>query len=211
MLDSTPHNYKNSNWSAFLGFSIFSSRVATTSDEVLVRSPSCGIWAIAGDMSNAFIEETHFNVHHRINADLSKAYVRDCLSGYHTSPECNVYKRREIPYLTRNNVSCPFNSSTMCLGSSNNALRLDSTLLDSNDDLGINSEQKDRIQYRKVTTCSPVLMHGYTKSGTNSYNGRGYNFTAAFCESHSCSKSATPENSRGAWPSWFWTILEITY
>ncbi|KAL5326516.1 hypothetical protein ACEPPN_004202 [Leptodophora sp. 'Broadleaf-Isolate-01'] len=159
--------------------SVFSSRVATTSDEILVRSPNCGIWILSADMSSDFNQMTDFNVHQRVNADLSKSYVRDCLSGYQSSPECNIFKKRDIPYLSRNNATCPF-SAEMCLGAPNTSLRLDSTLLDSNHDLGINSEKKDRVQYRKVTTCSPVTTSGYTKNGSSVLNGRGYNYTAAY-------------------------------
>ncbi|PVH73525.1 hypothetical protein DL98DRAFT_431108, partial [Cadophora sp. DSE1049] len=144
--------------------SIFSSRVATTSDEILVRSPNCGIWSVSL---------------HIPNADLSKSYVRDCLSGYQSSPECNIFKQRAIPYLSRNNATCPF-SPEMCLGAPNTALRLDSTLLDSNHDFGINSLPKDRVSYRKVATCSPVTTDGFIESGAGDFKGRGYNYTAAY-------------------------------
>ncbi|KAK0124638.1 hypothetical protein ONS95_009585 [Cadophora gregata] len=158
--------------------SLFSSRVATASDEVLVRSPNCGIWILSPDMSSDFDQATDFNVHQRVNADLSKSYVRDCLSGYQSSPECNIFKQRAIPYLSMNNATCPF-SPEMCLGSPNTALSFDSTLLDSNHDFGINSLPKDRVSYRKVATCSPVTTDGYLESGESELKGRGYNYTAA--------------------------------
>lgn len=123
-----------------------------------------------------FAQMTLFNIHQRINADLSKDYVRDCLSGYQSSPECNIYKRRELPYLTNTNAACPF-SPEMCRTS---ALQLDSGLLDSNDDLGINSEVRDRVQYRTVLTCAPITLDGFVKGGSSTIDGRAYNFTAAY-------------------------------
>ncbi|KAH7418542.1 hypothetical protein BKA64DRAFT_202525 [Cadophora sp. MPI-SDFR-AT-0126] len=159
--------------------SVFSSRVATTSNEILVRSPNCGIWTLSADMSGDFEQMTDFNVHQRVNADLSKSYVRDCLSGYQSSPECNIFKQRAIPYLSRNNATCPF-SPEMCLGAPNTALNLDSTLLDSSHDFGINSLPKDRVSYRKVATCAPVTTDGYIESGESHFKGRGYNYTAAY-------------------------------
>ncbi|KAH7360931.1 hypothetical protein BKA65DRAFT_547641 [Rhexocercosporidium sp. MPI-PUGE-AT-0058] len=153
--------------------SVLSSRVATTSDEVLVRSPNCGIWGLEPDMSNDFTQITRFNEHLRINADQSRAYVRDCLSGYQSSPECNLFKQRSIPYISWNNATCPF-SADICLGGPNTAMRLDSTLLDSALDFGINSKPKDRgtlsilfsfLQHYSKSSAAKVLF-GHLANGS---------------------------------------------
>ena len=38
---------------------------------------------------------------------------------------------------------------------------MDTGLLDTNEHLGINAAQSDWIQYRKVTSCSPIHTKGY--------------------------------------------------
>lgn len=156
----------------FSAAGIFSSSLATVKDEVLVRSPNCGLWMLDPTSTlDDFEMITDFNVHQRANADLSKAYVRDCLSGYRSTPECNTFKQRELPFRVIKNGPCPF-SPGMCLGPVNSTLVLDSGLLDSTKDLGINSVEKDRIQYRKVTTCSPITVDGYMEHGILKTNGR---------------------------------------
>jgi hypothetical protein len=76
----------------------------------------------------------------------------------------------------------------MCLGPINSSLYLDSRLIDSRDDLGINSRDEDRVQWRKNTTCIPITTTGYQKNGTSSiayqsmtYIGQNnFNYTALF-------------------------------
>lgn len=81
----------------------------------------------------------------------------------------------------------------MCTAFGNLAVKLDTGLLDSRDDLGFNSKQIDRIQYRKVTTCSPILSTGYVTNGTSTIDGRGYNYTAAFYGPNSRWNSSSPQ------------------
>ncbi|KUJ06526.1 uncharacterized protein LY89DRAFT_790396 [Mollisia scopiformis] len=164
----------------FLAAGVLSSRLATVSSEVLVRSPNCGSWdaLMPAQLMANVTESVNYLVHRRENADLSMAYVRDCFGGYQTSPQCNTFIRQELPFTTVNNASCPFNSK-MCLGPENGAITFTTGLLDSLDDLGVNS-QKDRVLYRKSMTCSPIVTEGYTSNGSSSLNGRGYNYTALY-------------------------------
>ncbi|KAF4612825.1 hypothetical protein G7Y89_g15548 [Cudoniella acicularis] len=71
---------------------------------------------------------------------------------------------------------------------SNSSLKMDSGLLDTQQDLAINSNKEDRIQLRRTGTCSPITTIGYSRNGTGGIsfgNDRyeGYNminFTAFF-------------------------------
>lgn len=78
-----------------------------------------------------------------------------------TSPECNVFKQPQIKW-TRLNTECPFTG--LCLGPPNSTLILDTGLIDSRDDLGINSRDEDQIQYREVSTCTPITTDGYVST-----------------------------------------------
>lgn len=171
----------------FTAAGILSSTLARVSNEVLVRSPNCGIWSqIVGnlDIENptdvpALTQWTNFNAHRRENVDLSREYVADCLNGYQASPQCNAFKQNQLSFTTTRNASCPF-SPKMCLGPANGSLYLDTGLLDSRDDFGVNSRRSDRVLYRKTMSCSPITTEGYIMSGNGSWDGRGYNYTAAY-------------------------------
>jgi hypothetical protein len=54
-------------------------------------------------------------------------------------------------------TACPFGSDA-CLV---DAVRFDSGLLSSNDDVGINSPPRDSLQFRRVTTCAPIRVDKY--------------------------------------------------
>jgi hypothetical protein len=157
---------------------IFTSRLARVSNQVLIQSPSCGIWdPTAGNDLNFQVDSGVFTKTQTVR---DSAYVQQCLSGnYQSSPECNTFQVQALPFTTRTNASCPF-SPKMCTGPEGFAVEFDTGLLDSRDDLGVNSKQIDRIQYRKVTTCSPITSDGYVNTGVSTLKGRAYNYTAAF-------------------------------
>lgn len=92
-----------------------------------------------------------------------------------------MFKRERLPWTSTTNNSCPFDD--LCLGP---ALYLDTGLIDSRDDLGINGHDSDRVQWRNNLTCVPITTDGYSKQGTSSYNYLGdfssgnitFNYTA---------------------------------
>ncbi|KUJ14829.1 uncharacterized protein LY89DRAFT_783906 [Mollisia scopiformis] len=175
---------------------ILSSSLAKVNNEILVRSSYCGTWIPNNDDTSPEVlaERTDWFAHRRENADLSKGYVRDCLNGYESSPQCNMFKRR-IPFQIQVNASCPF-SPEMCLAPTNGSLLLDTGFLHSRDDFGINSKSSDTILYRKIMSCSPVVTEGYTTSGSSTFDGRSYNYTATFYGPN------RPLTSYPAFPSW---------
>ncbi|KAI9868264.1 MAG: hypothetical protein M1830_005684 [Pleopsidium flavum] len=61
------------------------------------------------------------------------------------------------------NDTCPF-AAGMCLFSDTAALSMDTGNISSHDDLGINTQEKDRITYRRKTTCAPLQDQGYVTS-----------------------------------------------
>lgn len=65
--------------------------------------------------------------------------------------------RPSLPFAINQNATCPFESGA-CLFSDTEALEMDTGLLDSHEDFGINAAPQDRIQFRRVATCAP--LHG---------------------------------------------------
>ncbi|KAF2456413.1 hypothetical protein BDY21DRAFT_393710 [Lineolata rhizophorae] len=145
-----------------LGFAaagLFSSRVASATDLVLVRSPLCG-WmdepldvhdfpAMAEiDVAGALL------VAGRWSYDDALEYARSCYGAKPTlnSVLCSTHAKVRLEYET-GGKPCPF-ADGAC--GSSHALFMDSGLVDSDLDLGINAPPGDRIKCRKTMTCAPI-------------------------------------------------------
>ncbi|RAQ41928.1 hypothetical protein AFGD_001158 [Aspergillus flavus] len=82
------------------------------------------------------------------------AYAKQCYQGS-SSLACGTYVRQSLPFTTQQNVSCPF-AKGLCRFNDQSAFAMDTGLLDSHDDFGINAPPKNRIKFRRLTTCSPI-------------------------------------------------------
>lgn len=179
---------RDSFWCCFYSFFTYHDcwRSSTGSSKSL-----CGDWkvATAGTTLNSTTgrEETAYDSYLRMTMAASQEYVQTCLSGSEL-PECNTFKQRQL-YWTSANISCPFDN--LCLGAENGSFYMDTGVLDSRDDFGINGRDKERIQFRKNTTCVPIKSDGYMVEGNSSIDFDGYfssgssgtaafNYTAAF-------------------------------
>ncbi|KAF8851543.1 hypothetical protein BDZ45DRAFT_695838 [Acephala macrosclerotiorum] len=183
---------------AFVAAGILSSHITSTGSQVLIaRSPYCGMWQPQGyDPVNqsSFAPFVAYNSYSKFSLQASKQYVEDCLSEPQSLPECDIYKQVQLNWSSRNTV-CPFDDS-LCLGPANGSLYMDTGLLDSRDDFGVNSQDKDRVQWRRNVTCVPITTDGYVKSGNSTLTLSGelslqgdnndlvtpipYNYTAAY-------------------------------
>ncbi|PYH79582.1 hypothetical protein BO82DRAFT_385077 [Aspergillus uvarum CBS 121591] len=85
-------------------------------------------------------------------------YVRRCYQEDANELDCSTYIRPSLPFTTNPNASCPYDPN-LCADGGNAALQMDTGLLDSHGDFGINAPPHNRIKYRRVTTCAPV-KHG---------------------------------------------------
>ncbi|KAH6679979.1 hypothetical protein F5X68DRAFT_244953 [Plectosphaerella plurivora] len=146
---------------------LFSSRVQRGNEEVLVIGRTCG-WL--GRLANRQTEgsdlsEEEFMNHRaatmawgRWTATQSLNYFRNCYSDSGlagNSNVCRLFTTKSIPVKSEGGVDCPF-ANEVCEGGKS-AIRLDTGLIDSNRDLGINSSPGDRLWFRRVMTCVPVL------------------------------------------------------
>lgn len=137
---------------------VFSSEVTKApGNETLIISQNCGTY-VGGDSAAG-------NLQFRINTvNETKAalnYAKDCYGVTRNVLNCNQYVQERIAWKVRQNASCPFSADT-CLEGSNASYEMDTGVIDSLKDLGINTPGSQTLGYRKVTTCSPIQTRDYT-------------------------------------------------
>ena len=139
---------------------IFSSDVTKAAgNETLIRSPHCGYLIV--ETGNGTFQDTVASNGIDLNDTLAATtYSRACYGNTENALGCNQYVRQQLHWTSNQNATCPF-SPDLCIYGSTAAYELDTGLLDTHEHLGINAVQSDRIQYRKVTSCSPIHTRGY--------------------------------------------------
>lgn len=96
-------------------------------------------------------------------------YVTQCYQGA-SSLGCGQYVRNSLPFNRNQNASCPF-ASGICAYNDHSALELDTGLLDSHFDFGINERPQDRIKFRRVATCAPIHSKPFAVTANDSSLG----------------------------------------
>ena len=150
------------NMALFAVAGVFSSEVTKAAgNETLVRSSNCGFI-----MSDTSLPSTSHALIAAINAKdvndtlVASTYSRACYDDNEKSPQCNQFAQPRIPWKAKVNASCPF-ASELCLEGPMSAYEMDTGLVDSHEMLGINAPRRNRMQYRKVTSCSPIQAESY--------------------------------------------------
>lgn len=145
---------------AFVVAGGYSSRISTlTGDDVLLVGDNCGILYNSGGgdaQTNSVMVEIDRNEFSMIN------YAQQCYAtpGLATT-DCDMFVVPSLPTaVTDTNASCPFEEA-ICRHASGN-IRLDTGYLDSNDDLGINAPEDQRLGLRYVLQCAPLTSEGLT-------------------------------------------------
>jgi hypothetical protein len=139
--------------------SVFQSQTTKAAgNERLVQPTDCGFWHVDGisEQANAAYTQKTTN-----DTFLAANYARACYGGSPDRLQCNVYPAQSLPYSVDHNATCPFKGGT-CLYSDTAAFRMDTGLIDSHTDLGINAPTHERVQIRKVTTCAPLHVRNFT-------------------------------------------------
>lgn len=146
---------------------ILSSVIVETSDvEILLRGDKCGIWQTPSQ-EMILAADNEFMVENQRwmggVTEFSRIYARTCYNNSATadSPTCQAFTQTSIPYSSRTNASCPFD--TITCSSPNGNLQMDTGELDTNKVLGINTG-KDNVMFRKVTTCAHLKPDLYTRT-----------------------------------------------
>jgi hypothetical protein len=146
---------------------LFSSRVADAADEVLIQaSPDCGWYDTnqnyeSGEISNLNDEQLNsldsYAISWRTTAVDARSYAISCypwLDGSvpnNASASCASYVVPQISS-TISSTACPF-AARAC---SAPAISFDSGWIDSHVHLGINAQEKDRVQVKRKTICAPI-------------------------------------------------------
>ncbi|KAI1359055.1 hypothetical protein F5Y08DRAFT_350059 [Xylaria arbuscula] len=170
--------------------SIFASRVATGS-EVLITGSGCGM--VVPDLSDPSLSEVFTDYTPYLADSLTQAsiYASQCYEGSSSSSMgCGVFVK---PHLKAEkidtNASCPFPS--LCQTEDSNLL-IDTGLLNSHNDFGINAPEDERFLFRMAVACAPLMSENYSKiynvsqdrSYTQYYYGPGTNNDYTFAASN---------------------------
>ncbi|KAK1750366.1 hypothetical protein QBC47DRAFT_407024 [Echria macrotheca] len=175
--------------------SVFSSRVSEIGDEVLLVGNACaalGLFDTFPDKQAADIYEAYYipkSVQDTSQIQSAANYVAQCY-GSDSADGCDTFVKRRLPIEIDQNAACPFDES-ICKSRDKN-LVIKTGLLDSHDDLGINSRPEDRFKFRRVFSCAPLVTEGHKSDTTDKYGNPavGYNY-----------QSNTSRNFTYVWPN----------
>ena len=155
---------------------VFSSEVTKApGNETLVRSPNCGyIYLTDPGSFKAQIDYNSMDLNDTLPA---AAYERACYESAENSLQCGQFIQRQLRWTSNPSTPCPF-SPNMCYSGDTTAYEMDTGLIDSHDDLGVNAPKMHRVKYRKVTTCSPLQTKDYrTEVNDTDINSPTFNDT----------------------------------
>jgi len=155
---------------AAFGFAgVFASRVANAGDETLSRSPFCGTlntpYASAIDRQTLNPLNSEYSSKLQRDAQLSQEYVAACYNVTSGSSSCDTFRKSQLSWTKQLSQHCPFHPPVCAIG--HQSIAFDTGLIDSRDDLGINAADEDRLQYRRITTCTPLNDHKYVSGWQN--------------------------------------------
>jgi hypothetical protein len=168
-----------SSFAAWSVAGVYSSEVTKAAGtEVLVKGDKCGFlrFVSAADTDDA-VQDYTFKIH---NDTITAAeYARTCYMNTDKFPQCNRFVQRQLNWTTNLNASSPF-APGLAWYSDTAALQLDTGLLDSHKDIGINAPPAERVSYRKRTTCAvlrPEYIQKHSLLGiSNTTNGPKYEY-----------------------------------
>ncbi|KAK8055113.1 hypothetical protein PG993_000340 [Apiospora rasikravindrae] len=183
----------------FTTASIFAAKIATSS-EVLISSPTCGVIGNDNRGRSAIDNMQVLTPYMSRGVSVAANYAQQCYAtnGPPSPLDCGTYVKKRMPFTVTVNASCPFDPR-ICRRV-NGSLLLDTGLMDSHDDFGINAPSNERWQFRKTVHCSPLITNGFTSQynitqgtpwrlyyyGENSVEG--FNWTHQY-----------PDNTTAAW------------
>lgn len=158
----------------FAAASVLSSWISTAlSNEVLISGDNCGIFNYFGsDILSASLVEP-YKARQVANAE---NYAQQCYSSQSTSMfDCTLFVKNHLPSYSDQEATCPFKPGMCRTGSSN--LYLDSGFLDSGKHFGLNTAPSERILFRSVLHCAPLVTEGFTSTrNTTTANYTRYHY-----------------------------------
>ncbi|KAI1121648.1 hypothetical protein F5Y10DRAFT_282310 [Nemania abortiva] len=143
----------------------FSSYISTAiGDEVLVKSLNCGAM-IRDDGS---FDNTIIRAYRAEQINNAANYAQQCYSSEGRGLlDCSRFAAKRIIGNIDRNATCPFQND-MCRNRYSN-IRIDSGYLSSHDHFGLNSPSGQRVLWRNVYHCAPMVTTGYTSQKNTSF------------------------------------------
>jgi hypothetical protein len=135
---------------------LFTSRIwSTAGDQFLLQNVVCGYHRFNQINSFNVEQQKMWFTHWRDRLEAASTYERQCYTGVADLADCLTLPTRWLNWTTQD-ATCPFEDPGLCIKANNTPVRLDTGYINSNNHLGINAPVRDRIEYRKVMTCSPM-------------------------------------------------------
>lgn len=147
----------------FIVAGAFSNTLINAGPQVLSRSPFCGFWnqtylnTVGFSPNTSSVEDFMLYDEALARSDhdveLSVQYAQGCYLEQSTgSSNCDTFQSSALKYRVLHNQTCPF-AAELCRPDVG-TLTLDTGLLDTHTDLGINAAKADRLLYRKASKCT---------------------------------------------------------
>ena len=195
---------------------LFSNKLQNTSSPVISRSPYCGVWnstyyGVATNLNGHSLEDISLAVQYIAkidqNVQLSLQYAQECSEDQpdaSMSATCNTLQTPRLKFNTNITEVCPF--ETQLCHDQAATVTFDTGVIDSHHDLGINARHNERLQYRRLTTCTVLNDTGRvlelnkdTSSATAAaYYGQSYQgttYTYSYSNYSSLYTEFTPQST----------------
>ena len=158
----------------FTALATFSSEVskATGRLRLIDSHDNCGYWLLDPADPKSPQALAAFNQKMTNDSFVAASYARSCYGGAHSKLQCGTFPVPNIPWQSKANASCPFESD-LCVYGNTAALQMTTGKIDSHVDLGIDMPVQDRVQVIKDTTCAPLIQNYQTVNGSSNLLGFG--------------------------------------
>ncbi|EAW06581.1 uncharacterized protein ACLA_082720 [Aspergillus clavatus NRRL 1] len=135
----------------------------------VILGPHCGGFTLNVQANSTLLSQSVVLSKSLEDTIQAATYADQCYQGSF-SLTCGTYARQRLPFTTNANASCPFERG-LCIANDQSAFAMDTGLLDSNDDFGINSRPDNRVKYRRLTTCAPIYGSSFVNTRNDSDSG----------------------------------------
>ena len=143
----------------------FSSEVSKAAGRFrLLEGGDCGTWMFKGDPTSDLAVKA-YNQRMANESIVSATYARACYGGNPVRGQCETFPVPALKYTAADNAPCPFDGKA-CLGGSNSAYQMTTETIDTHQHLGVNAPSWRRLQFKKKTTCSPLVQQRLSSEGS---------------------------------------------
>ncbi|KAL5610921.1 hypothetical protein FOBRF1_007038 [Fusarium oxysporum] len=147
----------------------------TPGDQVLLQSDMCFNQLGASLTGLTSREFKIWGVFSKNRVESASVYERNCYAGHPSPTECNRLSTPRIPW-TASDAPCPFADPSLCWKTNSTPIRMDTGYINSNYHLGINARREQSIEFRQVTTCSPMQSNHYTSNNATNVTDLVWSF-----------------------------------